>query len=570
MTHPTGIIYFSDLAGATNQLKVCYAYTGLNGSGLYNSVSSNPQYSGSIYGTGNFYPKSGSGFFGRNTTININNATGFSSDTSWTMVFTYEFSGSNSNNILFSNYSSGAGGINSGFVLGTANTQQPYLEYYTPGGPKIVLSENNWGNKSTLLVTKNTNSVMLEYFDYNSKQFESENFYTDDTYFLPASDWKIGGTGNPPSYFSGDNFKGYMDTFLYYSPAITSYQKNIIKSGLYCNIGNIISGITSNVSSGITGYITGQTLMFTGYTGQKIVTGASSSALCSGGAIQSYTITGISGSVYESYISGIFQIITGYYTGYSGNYISENTGYRQTFKMDATTYLKDVDSNDLSELYSCSGIDKINFNKSLIYDRSLNMFVLPDEYNLDNTNFYLNGVGQFGSGYSTSGNLYNNLVILSGTYYISGNYLSGSGYTDIDSNIIDMISGGQRDIFSSSLLTSGKLITGLNSGYIFFVNGVKIQNNISSSDIDYITGNVTGSVFSFPLESGWGYYSGSNNINTSGFSRNTSQLYLNGVRQLINSDYIEVGRYSLLNSESNYLQGLYNIYNNNGLYIENL
>ena len=216
MIHPTGIIYFSELADATDRLKICYAYTGTAGSGLYNSVSSNPQYSGSIYGTGNFYSRSGSGFFGGGTTVNINNATGFSSDTSFTMILTYEFSGSNSNNILFSNYSSGSNGINSGFVLGTADTQQPYLEYYTPGGPKIVLSENNWGNKSTLLVTKNPNSITLECFDYNSREFESEIFFIDDTYFLPASNWKIGGIGNPPSYFSGDNFKGYMDTFLYY------------------------------------------------------------------------------------------------------------------------------------------------------------------------------------------------------------------------------------------------------------------------------------------------------------------------------------------------------------------
>lgn len=570
MIHPTGIIYFSELADATDRLKIFYTYTGTAGSGLYNSVSSNPQYSGSIYGTGNFYSRSGSGFFGGGTTVNINNATGFLSDTSFTMIITYEFSGSNSNNILFSNYSSGANGINSGFVLGTADTQQPYLEYYTPGGPKIVLSENNWGNKSTLLVTKNTNSITLECLDYNSREFESENFFIDDTYFLPASDWKIGGIGNPPSYFSGDNFKGYMDTFLYYSPAITSYQKRIIKSGLYSNIGNIISGVTSNTSSGITGYVTGLILMFTGYTGQAIHSSSYLPALCSGGVIQSYTVSGISGSVYEQYISGVYGVTTEYYTGYSGNYISDNTEYRKTFKMDVTTYLKDVDNNDLSELYSCSGVDKTNFNKSLVYDRSLGVFILPDGRNLNNTNFYLNGVGQFGSGYSISGNLYNQSVVLSGTYYISGNYLSGSGYAGIDSNIIDVISGDQRSIFSSNLLTSGRLISGLNSGYIFFLNGVKIQNNISSGDISYITGNITGSIFSFPLESGWGYYSGFNNINTSGFSRNTSQLYLNGIRQKKEDDYLEVARISLLNNPSNYLFKINNIYNNNGLYFENL
>ena len=159
-----------------------------------------------------------------------------------------------------------------------------------------------------------------------------------------------------------------MDTFLYYSPAITSYQKRIIKSGLYSNIGNIISGVTSNTSSGITGYVTGSILMFTGYTGQAIHSSSYLPALCSGGVIQSYTVSGISGSVYEQYISGVYGVTTEYYTGYSGNYISDNTQYRKTFKMDVTTYLKDVDNNDLSELYSCSGVDKTNFNKSLVYD----------------------------------------------------------------------------------------------------------------------------------------------------------------------------------------------------------
>lgn len=570
MKHPTGILYFSEMAAATSQLQLLYAFTGVNGSGLYNSKLSKPEYSGSIYGTGNFYSRSGSGFFDGNTIIKINNASGFSSDTSWTMVITYEHSGRNSHNVLFSNYSSGADGINSGFALGAANTLQPYLEYYTNVGPKIILSENNWGNKNTIFLTKNTNSITVEYFNYNSHSFESELFNVNDTYFLPANDWRIGGATGTPNCFSGNNFQGYIDTFLYYSPGLQYEQKILLASGLYSSVGQSLSGITSRITSGITGYVTGLMRIFTGYTGQSVQLLGYSPALCSGGQIAQYGLVDVSGSIYESYVSGLFQTNINYFTGYSGISISGDGEYRKTFHMDATSYLKDVDSNDISELYCYSGIDKTNFNNILVYDRVLDMFILPNNHNLNDVNFYLNGVAQFGSGYSVSGNLYNTVITSSGAFYISGNYLSGNEYADSDSNIIDYISGNQRKYIDITGLTTGLLSSGLNSGYIFFINGIKIINNISINDLNYITGNITGKVFSLPLESGYGFYSGYNNVITSGFSRGTSNLYLNGCRQKINFDYVEIGGLSLLNSGSNYFSRPHNIYNNENNFISYL
>lgn len=564
MLNISGINYFNSIAGVSPE--ILYAFTGSSGNIIYNSITSNLQYSGIISNTGNFYQKNGSGFLNGGN-IAINNATGLSYD-SWTMILTYEISGGNTNGVLFSNYSSGM--INSGFCLGITNTLQPFIEYYSDSGPQIVKSNNNWGSKNTIFLTKVPNGINLDYFNYNSKKFESESFNINDTFFLESSDWRLGVVTGQPNYFSGNNFRGFIDYFTYYSPALSPNQKYIVSSGLFTDITPTSPYVTYETVSQVTGYITGQNILFSGVTGQQLQLVSNSSELCSGEQFSNYQLVDLTGIIYEQWISGLTQNVTISFTGYSGSSILENTGYRKSFAMQSTSYLKDVDSNDLSELYYYSGVDINNLNNTLIYDRGLEMFVLPDDYNLNNVNFYLNGVANFGSGYSYSGNLYSNTIILSGTYYISGNYLSGENYDGDDFNIVDFINGSGRSYFNVTGLNSGILYSGLNSGYMFFINGQKIKPTLSSSELLFITGQITGQVFSFPIKSGFNYSSGANNIITNGFSRNTSQLYLNGIRQVNKIDYLEIPNISLLNSGSNYLNNIQNIYNNNNNYIEYL
>lgn len=573
MLNSTGIIHFTDLAGATANLQIFLSFTGTSNSqsGIYNSIVSKPQYSGQISSqTGLFYQQSGSGFFGGDSVISIKNVSGLTNPT-FTMVVNYEHSGSQ-NSQVFSSYSSGAT-ANSGFCISTTHTLSPAIEYYSNTGPALLMSQNNFGDKNSLWITKNTNSLSIEYFNFNSRKFESEIFPTDDTYFLPSNNWLLGGSTGTPAHFSGNNYRGFIDNFIYFSPCLSPNQKNIISSGLFTDVLPATSYVTSVTTSGITGFLTGQTMIFSGVAGTQNQISNYTTELCFGGQTSNYQTVNLTGAIYEDFISGIYQTVITYSTGYSGSVIIENTGYRKSFSMDAVSYLnKNVNSGDFSEMYYYSGVDKTNINNVLVFDRILNKYILPATYDLNQINFYSNGVAVFGSGYSVSGNLYNTFVTPSGSYFVSGNYLSGDNFNDQDSNIIDYISGNQRVYFPVSGFNSGILISGTNSGYAFYINGIKSPPQLSFDELFYITGSIGGNIFSLPLYSGSNYTTGTNNLRTAGFSRGVSQVFCNGVRQKLGktNDYIELGSLSLLNSGAHYLYGFPTVYNNENNYFEYL
>lgn len=571
----SGFNYFCDAAGITGNMQIFYPFI----SGQNNNLNSIPfgktRFSGSVStpASNNFFgTRSGSGFFDGSTIVSINNITGFSSNT-WTAILSFELSGQQ-NGILWSNYTSGS--INSGWALGINNSCKPYLEFYTDQGPSITQSESNWGTKNTLLLTKTSNNLTIDYFNYNSKLIESENFLVDDNFFFQSNRWLLGGYTGSPGYFSGQKFKGFIDCFAFFSPSILPNQKLIVTSGLYSEIIPPANYITSGITSIVTGYSRGFVPIFSGTTGKAIEFFNYITGDC-GSVNAKYIVNNLTGIIYDISTVPVTQSIINYFTGVTGGFAQENTGYSQTFCMDSITYLKDVNTLDFSEIFAKNTVNLTTLNNNLLFDRILNTFILPNSYSINQINFYLNSVAQFISGYSLTGGYYDNGIKLSGTAFVSGNILSGINYDGEDSNILDIISGDR--VFNTGNYSVG-IFTGIAGlglpNSLIFLNGVKLTSGMDYrlDGINFFLNDqyfymVTGNLWTYPRVSGDYYLSGTwNNLQTSGFGRRTSQLFMNGVRQSINNDYFEISKFSPLNNNSNFIENLPSIYNNNGLFME--
>lgn len=574
----TGINYFTQLSSATGNFLLGYFFTGWTGNANIPSLSfANTIYSGTISNTGNFYRNSGSGFFDGNTIITVNNASGLAANT-WTMVIDYEMSG-NQNSILFSNYTSGS--INSGWVLGISNLCSPYIEYYSNNGPQIYISNNTWGQKNTIFVTKTNNYINIDYLNYNTKLLESEQFIVDDTYFQPSNNWLIGGHTGAPSYFSGDKYKGHMDSFLYYAPALLPYQKLSISSGFYNDIYNSTSVVTTGYSYLVTGQTTGLVPIFSGTTGNanefyNYLTGPCNNITAV------YTTTGLTGIIYDISFVPLTQTIINLFTGSSGGGIIENTGFSISHGLSNVSYIKNIDYQDITELYYFpQSSNKLNINKFLELDGTLNKFILPETYDINQINLYINGIGQFGSGYEQTGSIYNLGIQKSGMYFVSGIYLSGD-YDYKDTNIVDIISGDRRYYNSGYFDNGGQ--TGI-SGFaqhssLIFLDGFKLMSGLDykliNDDLifqaDYLPLITSGRFWTFPIDSESSFVSGIfNNTGINGyFAPDTTQIYMNGIRQRINIDYLEIPSISLLNNSGLFLSNLTSINNNENSFIESI
>lgn len=576
----TGINYFANYLGVSQGLQIFYDFKESGVNPIPSVSLGNPIYSGIITGNlNNFYSTTGSGLFGNNL-IQISNASGLNSN-DWTMGINFQII-TGQNSIIFSSYSSGA--PNSGFLIGVNNSAAPYVEYFTSTGPTILQSQNNWSSKNSIFITKTANHLTLDYLNFNTKTLESEQFSVQDNYFLFSDRWILGGGSGMPSYFSGNNFNGYIDNFLFFTPSLLPYQRLGIFSGIFCDISQPAQNVTSGITNIITGYSTGIVPIFSGTTGQAsefftYLTGACNSVTAQ------YVVNNLTGFVYDFQNVPLVQQIVNYFTGITGGGALENSGYSKSFGMDGISYLKDVNSGDLSEFFYFPTTNKFNINNDLVFDRILNKFILPTTVTTDQINFYIDSVAQLGSGYSAGGTYYNPTVNISGMYFISGNYISGS-YDGNDTNIVDFISGGRANSTGNFWIinqTTGISGLALNNSSVF-LNGIKLISGIDflNSGNNFILQNnlfygITGGQYwTFPHDSDSKFSSGiyNNFIFNQQSARGTTINYLNGTREFIGEDFIEISKFSPLNNKSNFLsnflQNLNQIYINDNSFIENL
>lgn len=524
----SGLNYFyNELTLNTGFWDVLYTFEEGVGTNINSISGAQNSFNGTLTNSLNFWQKPGSGFFNGNPVI-INNASGLFSNT-WTMFFAYEKINTN-NAILFSSINN-----NSGFQIGLTDSNKPY--FLSPSNQQVIVAcDNNFSSKNLISFSYLPNYLTIGYYNFTSQEVEAE-FFNYNFNLIRSDNWNLG-----PSY------TGYMDYFGYFS---TYYDQNIL-SQLFSGIYNYPMGIGYNIqttcSSGITGY---QNVSFitTGITGYTLTTNPQTGDYAGVFPVSNtlISLTGIiSNIIILSGITGTNCIIQ---TGSSFTQFEILSGYASSYGMQKIQLFEYLQQNDVvKDSYSYNLFDN-NYN----YTSTFNFtgFYLNQLYTTGQINIFLNSIGEANSG-----------------WYITGNYLIFTGCSATDLLFFDTATGN-KNMFT----VSGGLIT-FPFNYIgqeIFLNGINLISGYSFSTNDSsitllnpITG-INGYIFEYPiiLNFNTGNYN-EKTVNT--FSRNTSNVYLNGARQQINIQYVEGAIFD--NLSGNYYNNLSQtiIYDDNNNY----
>jgi hypothetical protein len=506
MIKGSGINYFAELNGLNDLWDVFYTFE--SGNSLISSMSqANPIYSGAIIGSeASFWSKPGSGLF-TGASVSIYNHTGLVAP-SFTHIFSFEET-STGKQVLYSNIDNA-----SGYEIGLTDTKKIYAKTHSSDGPVVIATNFNLSSKNLITVSYLNNFFEFGYYNFNSQNLETEGY-------TQLSD-KI--LSNKQALL-GPELNGYMDYYLYFNVLLNSNILNTVISGVYnvptgyvyetetiCS--ETITGYQSipYFTSGITGY--GATTLFSegvgDYTGLFPITGIYS---------------GMSGIIESGFIqSGLTQSKCVTYTGGKLMSFTVLSGYSDSFQMDKVICLGYIDSDDFVK------ISKENLPYRDFYNKNGSFLTSGFQFDWDiysgNSNIYINGVA-----YTNSG------------YLFDQNIISNEFFSYPDHLILDISSGrkltDEQSPYTIPYIGQELFLNGVNltSGKDFIFNGTNI----------ILTGQntgISGILFEFPII--LNNETGSKNLWTGKLQRNTSRVYLNGVRQINGVDYVEGGNFDLL------------------------
>ncbi len=560
-----GFLYYYDLLGLPREsLKLHYRFDDVSGVAIANNAPNFPQISGRLSSIGNFFNKSGSGFF-TGQSIFVNNATGLPAEF-WSHLFIFEKTGSG-RGIFFDSLMSNT--ITSGYVIGINDANKLYFESYDQNGPMSKTSSIVLGKKNIVSVVKTNNLLTFYSFDFNNDEILSDNHSVNGNFILSSSKGIIGRTSGTPNYIQNGNFLGYLDEYVYIQDGITPSTFRYLVSGLcsdyVLNSGDItyITGIeVTGIATGVTG-VTG----VTGYS--NVITGSGLDPFSTGDYELYWGVTGLTGYIVSGYkIDLLTGNVVRSFTGDPIPVVSGRTNYMKDFVLDEISYLRKIDTNDTS-LWSSFPFFGPKLNLQAGYDFVIGQFQLDNNYHTDDLEVYLNGIAQMDAGYSVTGNFYGSGVVLSGDYKLDGFYLESTGiFAQDDTILYDLISGVKQRIILTGIF-SGQIETFAPTGQLIYYNGV-----LQYSGLQYTTGisgyfkwktnqysGESGVLTVFPslpfLESRTGVMP----VLSGQLPRRNSHLFLNGQRQRLNTDYIENSSLDLIKQSGIFEISLDSIYN---------
>ena len=571
MSVHSGLLYYYDLLSLDrNQLRVHYRFDSNSGLTIPNEAPNFPQMSGALSSTGDFYQKSGSGFF-TGQSISVQNGTGLSSE-SWTHLFIFEKTGTD-RGVIFDSLMTGA--LYSGYVFGVNDNNRLYFESYNANGPFTQTSNLMLGRKNAVAIAKTNNLLTFYCYDFNNDEILSDNQVINGIYVLPSSKGIIGRTSGAPIFIDNRPYLGYIDEYVYIQDALTPSTLRYLVSGLCSNYSLQSGAITSFYDTGVTGYLTGVTGV-TGVTGyQNVITSSGLDPFGTGEYYFTYATTGLTGFLTTGLlITPLTGVRTYYNTGDSVSVLSIRSGYISEFNLNEVSYLQKIDSDDYS-LANIFPFKTAKLNYEAGYEEIDGRFQLNAAYIDSEIEIYLNGVAQISTGYIVTGNFYASGLVLSGDYVIADTfYIDSTGFfSENDVLIYDNISGAKNGVLNISQ-SGGVAPIDVQKRLVFF-NGQALYSGFeyvaSGSNFRWVSdkySGVSGRLFSFPIvyaiESQTGTF-----ITVSGtVPRRNSQMYLNGVRQQINTQYIENSNIDLI-KQSGIFEFLPNfVYNNDSGYYE--
>ncbi len=528
----SGINYFySNLGLNTGVFTIMYPFNDGAGTNVASVSGAQSGYSGTLSSAVGFWDAPGSGHF-NGTILTVNNTSGAHSET-WTKIFTYEKV--NVDDCTLFNSLNGT----SGHKIGLTRANKLYFESFNQE-PITASFVNNLSSKNAISVSYLTNQVTFGLYNFNSQTLESQSF-TYPFQVTRSDNWTLGG-----------QFTGYMDLFVHLTQIQSAEVIGQLMSGLY----SIPTGIGYDVSLACVTGVTGYQNVFvgeTGVTGYITTPGGDEGRDYYTGAFPTFhTTSALTGYLSSGlYSSGLSGVVCYPVTGGSTVLFSVLSGYASSFGMQKVQLYTPLISTDLVKS-SWSQVANDIYNKN--GQPSYGSFLMKDQYPTGLVNLYYNGVGQANSG-----------------WVVSGLFLTISGTSAGDVATFDLKSGDKRSFvvaggntgFSFSPFSGQEIyLNGINliSGYDYVLNG-------STLNLTNRATGVNGDIFEYPIV--LTPRTGNASMMTGlPFWRNTSNEYLNGVRQQEYFLYTEGALYDLLSGNQFTYSGVVPIYDGSQLFWE--
>lgn len=531
------------------------------------SVSgANPQFSGIVSNITNFYQNNGSGFFS-GSNIQISNASGLNS-TNFTVFFVYQKPNAG-NGVLYSTLNSGAA-VPSGFIIGINDANRLYFEAYDQTGPVIYSSSNIIGSKNAIAIVKSNNTLNFHYYNFNYQSLESEQFNISPTAFYQSNQAYLAAPVNAPAYITQNAYTGYMDQFLYLNNALTPNVISKLCSGFYVSKNPSSTGFLVQYNTNLPGGIIVNTGVGTGITGFQVFQAGIALDNC-GNSYPIYSYNNAIGTILQDVFVPLLGAATYTVTGLIDNGYFTDTGYCAGFGMNGVSYIRSI-MNDYQELYTSSQIGITGLNLTANFNLDGN-FKLDTNYTNNQLNIYVNGICDLGSGTITSGNGFINTLFLLGDYFVSGQSVNSTGaYKSTDRVSYDSISGITELYLINNSGAQSFATTNVNNRLVF-LNGQKLVSGLdyiyTSTNLNILGIVATGRVTTEPAQSGTNYFSGKfATFQTGKFMRDTAELWMNGQKQILGLDYIEISNIDLLSGSGLFNNIQNSIYNTNTQFLE--
>lgn len=505
MDKGSGIRYFCNQAELLDSAKVLYSFS--SGS-QYIQSEADSFYSGFVNGdTGLFWSKPGSGLFS-GSFIEIPGSGLYSRSFCGLLSFELFNTGKQ---LLLSNLD----GF-SGFEIGLNDAHKIYFRSKSDLIDNYFTSNLSISSKNLISFSFANNFLEIGHFNFSSKSFD-----------LESAIQNFGQVSSNTPMLIGSGYTGYIDNFLFFNAYANGLSLNQVASGWIFSLTGFDFQTETTCLQEITGYVTVPFVEtgiiqysgdFSGGNGigdfESVFPNSSSKSFVTGILLSGQFESGVTGLVCSTVTGGatpLFQL---------------QSGYVKSFGMDKVFVKEQIDGDDLI---------KIVFNDDIF------------------SNFYnkktdsLGGSGFYSESLINSGSK----IYLNGVYQDSGiifsqNVVKSSLFASEDSVLHDSVYGGP--LFYSS--ASGQFST-IFSGQEFFLNGQNLVSGINfvcSGDSTILTGDFTGisgtisEFFLAPFSKvGTGSY-----WPFTGLNKNGSVVFINGIRQVIDSQYKEGSFYDLL------------------------
>jgi hypothetical protein len=343
------------------------------------------------------------------------------------------------------------------------------------------------------------------------------------------------------SYFVGTGITGYENKFI----------GNVEDACGFSNPVYVRSPLTGNIyASGTTGVYTGLFQVITPIYTNRELTGI------------------LTGEVFVPIDVSVCSLSTGYYP--DSLYI--DSGFISSLGFDGVYSFNNYSSGDYFEAYFNTGSFYNNINLKPTYDSTIFDYKIPQSDIGSGINtFFNNGQLLLESGWSSYQSGYSTLYNISGDIFLDNDIIRSNGYSEIDDDLIydhhikfNNSYSAITNVLEKTGWVSGAAYTGFGTSPatikpdLYFLDGIKLlsgedyANTLSSGlrfKFDIPISSVLTRVIDNFISSGSVYTTGSNNLiklNNGKFCNNSSQLYMNGLRQLIDYDYIEISKFEIL------------------------